>query len=268
MAIYHLKVNNVSRNHVKTKKEKDREKEGEVLPPKPPRSVIAAAAYRAGEKLVNEVSGKISDYRRKGGVYHSEIIAPRDAPFWCLNRSSLWNSVEQFNWRKNARFAKEIVIALPRELSPETNLELVRSFVTAEIVDRFNLVADTCWHKLESGSNNPHVHVLVPIREAKEDSFGDRVDAIEARRTVYKLREAWATHCNKYLADAGIGERIDHRRLKSQGIDREPTINIGLNAWLAEKAGTRTVPGDKLREIKRLNRERELARKAHEDRLR
>lgn len=266
MAIYVFKVNNISRNHTKTKTEKEKEKNGEILPPKPPRSIIAAAAYRAGEKLVDEVSGKVYDFRRKGGVYHSEIIAPDDAPFWCKDRLALWNVVEQFNCRQNARFAKDIVIALPRELSPETNLEVVRSFVKTEVVDRFNLVADVCWHELES-SHNPHVHILVPIREAKEDTFGDRrVDAIEARKTVYNLRKAWAAHCNKHLADAGIGERIDHRSLKEQGIDREPTINIGRKAWQAEKQGVKTKLGDKLRYIQRLNREREIAREEYRDR--
>lgn len=255
MAIYHFSVKNVSRNHTKTKKEKEKEKNGEPVKEKPPRSIIAAAAYRAGEKLIDEVSGKVYDYTRKTGIFHTEIIAPDDAPFWCRDRSTLWNTVEQENWRKNARFAKDITIALPKELSDESKLALVREFVTSEFVQRFNLVADVCFHKLDS--NNPHVHILIPIRVAEEEGFGDRVKAIEARKTVYELRIAWAAHCNRYLANAGIRERIDHRSLKEQGIEREPQIDIGAAAWALEKRGVRTELGDKLREIEALNRERE-----------
>ena len=32
------------------------------------KSAVAAAAYRAGEKITNEYDGKIHDYTRKGGV--------------------------------------------------------------------------------------------------------------------------------------------------------------------------------------------------------
>lgn len=258
MAIYHFSVKNISRNHTKTKKEKEKEKKGEPVKEKPPRSIIAAAAYRAGEKLVDEVSGKVFDYTRKTGIFHTEIITSDDAPFWCRDRQTLWNAVEQENWRKNARFAKDITIALPKELTDESKLELVREFVTTEIVQRFNLVADVCFHKLDS--NNPHVHILVPIRVAEEEGFGDRVKAIEARKTVYELRIAWAAHCNRYLANAGIRERIDHRSLKEQGIEREPQINIGAAAWALEKRNVRTEPKDRYREIKELNRVRELAR--------
>ena len=45
------------------------------------RSVIAAAAYRAGKKLKDEIKDKIFDYaRRVKGVVHSEILAPEGAP--------------------------------------------------------------------------------------------------------------------------------------------------------------------------------------------
>ncbi len=265
MPIYHFSVKNISRNHPKTRRERELEQQGIPVKDKPPRSAIAAAAYRSGERLVDEVTGTVYDYSRKTGVFHSEIITPDDAPFWVSDRSNLWNAVEQENWRKNARFAKDITIALPKELPHEVKLQLVREFVTAEIVQRFNLVADVCFHKLDC--TNPHVHILVPIRVAETEGFGDRVKAIEARKTVHELRIAWATYCNRYLENAGIRERIDHRSLKEQGIEREPQINIGAAAWALEKRGVRTEPGDKYREIRTLNRERERGRKEVEREL-
>ena len=43
-------------------------------------SAIAAAAYRAGEKLHSEYYGEVSDYTNKGGVICSEILLPDHAP--------------------------------------------------------------------------------------------------------------------------------------------------------------------------------------------
>ena len=44
------------------------------------KSVVAAAAYRSGTKLVNEWDGMTHDYTRKGGVVHAEIMLPAHAP--------------------------------------------------------------------------------------------------------------------------------------------------------------------------------------------
>ena len=44
------------------------------------RSAVEAAAYRSGEKLTNEWDGRTHDYTRKGGIVHTEIILPANAP--------------------------------------------------------------------------------------------------------------------------------------------------------------------------------------------
>ena len=41
---------------------------------------VAAAAYRAGTRLVDEHTGEVCDYTRKGGVVHTEIILHTNAP--------------------------------------------------------------------------------------------------------------------------------------------------------------------------------------------
>ena len=43
-------------------------------------SAIASAAYRAGEKLYSDYYGEVSDYTRKGGVIHTDIMLPDHAP--------------------------------------------------------------------------------------------------------------------------------------------------------------------------------------------
>ena len=67
------------------------------------RSAVEAAAYRAGEKLYSEYYGQVSDYTRKGGVIHSEILLPPHAPREYSDRQTLWNAVEEAERNKNAQ---------------------------------------------------------------------------------------------------------------------------------------------------------------------
>ena len=56
---------------------------------------MAAAAYRSGERLVNEWDGMTHDYTHKGGIgiIHTEIMLPTHAPPEFQDRSTLWNSM-------------------------------------------------------------------------------------------------------------------------------------------------------------------------------
>ena len=68
-------------------------------------SAVAAAAYRAGEKLHSEYYGEDSDYTRKGGVICSEILLPSHAPPEYADRETLWNAVEKAERGKKAQLA-------------------------------------------------------------------------------------------------------------------------------------------------------------------
>lgn len=231
MTIFHMEVKNIGRSQG--------------------RNSIAAAAYRSGGVLVDEGTGAVHDYSQKLGVDLTEIITPDGSPFWAQDRSTLWNVVQQHNTRKNARYCKEINIAIPRSLSREAHLTLVRGFVTQEIVNRFGLVCDVCWHDLDS--HNPHVHIMIPLRVAESEGFGERVKAIDHRKTVSDLRSAWASHANRYLSATGERE-ISEKSYQERGIDRVPEIHYGAQAWGLEKKGIRTKLGDRNREIREINR--------------
>ena len=80
------------------------------------RSAVAAAAYRSGGRLVDAGSGMAFDYTRKTGVIHSAVLLPAGAPDRLADRELLWNEVEASERRKDAQLAREIELALPREL--------------------------------------------------------------------------------------------------------------------------------------------------------
>ena len=97
------------------------------------RSATAAAAYRAGEKIIDERTGEIHDYAKKRGIDHNELILPSTTD-WRPTRAELWNAVEAKNKRADAQVAREFVIALPDELDASQRKQLALS-VAREIAD-------------------------------------------------------------------------------------------------------------------------------------
>ena len=97
-------------------------------------SVIASAAYRAGEKLYSERYGETRDYTRKAGVIFTEIVLPDNAPSAYKDRATLWNAVEKAETGKKAQLAYSFDIALQNELTMEENIALARRFVREQFV--------------------------------------------------------------------------------------------------------------------------------------
>jgi len=213
VAIYHLSVKTISRSAG--------------------RSATAAAAYRAGDKITDERTGEIHDYTRKGGVESTDIILPSNAPEWAADRSALWNAAEQSEKRRNSTVAREFEIALPSELDAEERRRLAVDFAR-ELVDRHGLAADVAIHapNKHGDEKNHHAHILVSTRRLTADGFTEKTRELDDRKTgeVERWRERFAELQNERLEQNGNAERVDHRSLKAQGIDREPTRHLGPSA--------------------------------------
>jgi len=204
MASYHISVKIISRGGGK--------------------SAIAAAAYRSRDKLYDERQAMEFDYSKKKDLAHSEILLPVNAPEKWKDRETLWNEVERFEKRKDAQLAREIELALPRELRLDQQIELVREFAQDQFVSR-GMIADICIHKSET---NPHVHIMLTTREITEDGFGKKVTDWNKRAELLKWREEWAIVQNRRLLEAGYDVQVDHRSYAVRGIDLEPQIKIGI----------------------------------------
>ena len=232
MAIYHLSAKVISRGKGK--------------------SATAAAAYRAGEKITDKRTGLTFDYSQRKGVYATEIIAPDHAPDWVGVRSQLWNSVELFETRRNSRLAREFDIALPVELSHDTKRELVRNFVKEQLVSR-SLVADVAFHDMNS--HNPHVHIMLTTRRIEAEGFGAKERDLDKKDFLLKLRESWSEIANRALERAGHSEKIDHRTLEEQGINRIPQIHLGADVAAMMKRGIATERGEEYLSISAANQQ-------------
>ena len=259
MAIYHCSIKIISRGKGK--------------------SAVAAAAYRAGEKILNQYDGIEHDYTRKGGVVHAEILLPDNAPAEYADRAVLWNAVEKIEKAKNSQLAREIEIALPVELTFLQNKSLVRDYVKKNFVEQ-GMCADVCIHDKNDG--NPHAHIMLTMRPFNEDKAwggkqkkeyildrnGEKI--YDKKKRSYKCksvpstnwneqtraeewRAAWAETANKYLAHLNHTERIDHRSYERQGIEQIPTVHLGVAAFQMEKRGIATERGNLNREIEVTN---------------
>lgn len=242
------------------------------------RSAVGAAAYRSGEKLYNEYDGIEHDYTKKGGVVYSEIMLCENAPKEYQDRQTLWNAVEQIEKSSKAQLAREYEVALPVELSREEQIKLVRDFAKENFVDN-GMCVDFSIHDKEDG--NPHAHIMLTTRPIEQDnSWGVKQKKeyildkngqkqYDKKKQTYKCktvkttnwdskeflqrsRESWAEKVNQELEKKSLPQRIDHRSLKEQGVDRVPTVHEG-GARKLEKRGIKTDRGKINREIKTAN---------------
>ena len=179
-------------------------------------SVTAAAAYRAGERIVDKRTGEVHDYRRRSGVSGTTILAPAGAAPWTRDRVELWNRVESNEARCDAQLARHWLLVLPRELDAETNKQLALTFYRRYVVSR-GIVVDVAFHDLDGP--NPHCHGLGTLRELAGDGFAARKNRTwNAKDFVVSCRKGWATLGNEFLARANVGQEqwIDHRTLEAQ----------------------------------------------------
>ncbi|MGP0092322.1 MAG: MobQ family relaxase [Xanthobacteraceae bacterium] len=241
------------------------------------RSVVAAAAYRGGDKLVEESTGAVHDYRRRRGVLEAFIVLPAGAPAWAADRERLWNEANRADQRANGRLATELELALPHELNAEQRRRLAATFAR-ELAERYRVAVDVALHMPGEGRDhrNHHAHMLVSQRELGPAGFGEvahkhrvrkkikgryrevEVAGIAALTTdVARLRVQWANAVNAAYREGGLDLRTDHRSHRDRGLEVEPTQHLGPSAAEMERRGKGSERGDINREIAARNAERQ-----------
>lgn len=250
MAIYHASTQSISRGAG--------------------RSAVAAAAYRAGVELADARTGLIHDYtrREKGSIVCAAIMLPDGGP---VDREVLWNAAEQAEKRKDARTAREWVIALPAELNAAQRQALAHDFA-GQLAQRYGVAVDVSIHRpdKEGDHRNHHAHILTTTRQVSRGENGEPILGEKAsielsdkkRRElglgqvaeeITALRQLWEQTANRHLERAGQEARIDHRSLKAQGLERAPTTHLGPHVVQMERRGLATERGEQHRARLALN---------------
>jgi hypothetical protein len=253
-------------------------------------SAVASAAYRAGVILKDERYDKSHDYSKKSGVMSADIILPTalKAKGLTVSREEIWNKAEHVEGRKDSRVAREWLVNLPYELSEEKRKALAHEF-TQTLADKYNIIADCAIHspskkEVARGADprNYHAHILATTREAKMGADGqlffDKQLKIpfewsnkkrKAKRLqssideIKEIRQLWVDMANSALAELDVTP-LDARSFKDQGLDRLPTVKMGVDATNMERKGINTDKGNENRAIHVINQRKEFTKQSKE----
>ena len=132
--------------------------------------------------------------------------------------------------RKNARMLDKIMVALPREFNAPQREDVVLKFIEAITDNAVPWIV--AFHDMGKDEQNPHAHIAIRDRDLET---GKTRCGLTEKGSTQKIRVLWQDILNECLIEAGSQSRVDHRSLKEQGIDRQPTIHEGpkLRAMLA-----------------------------------
>lgn len=247
MAIYHCSAHNISRSSGRT--------------------ATASIAYRAGEKIHDQRTGLTHDYTKRARhqeIAHTQIVSNLGIK---IDRSELWNLVEQRENRTDARTAKEFVLALPHELDKEQRQDLAIEFAQY-LVNRYGCIADVAIHTPSRAGDerNHHAHIMLTTRKAELGSnqeivFTEKIDLElknakrkemglqSSSKEIISIRQDWERIANASLERAGLDVRIDHRSHRELENGKIPQIHETPQVTAMRRKGIQT-------EISRQNDER------------
>ena len=214
------------------------------------------ASFHCSVKVGRSGSGAShADYITRSGKYATkekddlEAVESGNLPAWAETPKDFWRAADEHE-RANGTVYREFEIALPRELTKEQRLEMVREFVRQEVGDQYayTFAIHNPTATIEGGEQ-PHAHVMFSERKqdgieraagqyfkrwnAKEpEKGGCQKGNVASTPTVrkaelVKLRERFAKLQNRHLAKHGHAATVTHLSLKAQGIDREPEPHLG-----------------------------------------
>lgn len=272
MAIYHCSISNVSRAKGS--------------------SSCATLAYISGEKVHDDRLDKTYQYARSERVLETGTILPDSAPAEYANAEALFNAVEKHEIADNARTAKKIQVALPRELELAEQKKIIEDYIRNSLTKE-GYCATYAIHGDEKKTGNVHAHILVANRPInakgkwgckrktvfEKDENGNRIplldkdgnqkkdgkgtpqwkrvnveqNPLDKKEFLEKLRKEWATEVNKHLAPE---QQIDHRSNAARGLEDTPTIHEGYAARAMDERGEVSERCQTNRDIRQENAER------------
>lgn len=202
------------------------------------RSAVACAAYRSGELLRDKRTGQTHDYRRKGGVLSTGLIG------WQGTREELWQAAEAAERRKDARVAREIVVAIPEGLDADAMRAQVLAMVEWLHL-RYGVAVDYAVHSPSRAGDqrNYHAHLMLSTRASDGHALAaTKVRVLDDRKTgpeeIEAIRAYWGEHCQSMVSE---NERVawDHRSFARRGLEIEPTKHVGVHATAIERRAQR-----------------------------
>ncbi len=180
--------------------------------------MVAAAAYRSGLSLDDELTQETHDYTRRQGIENTFIAAPEYAPEWAHDWGRLWNAAEAAEVKKNARTAREVELALPASVSAREREQIVRK-VAGFLVERYGVAVACALHtpSRHGDHRNFHAHILMTTRRMEAGGLGKKTRELDdpktGRQEITNIR-VFTAAAIEVLAGSGSSERVDPRSHK------------------------------------------------------
>jgi len=189
------------------------------------RSAVAAAAYRACVKLIDQTTGLIHDYTKKKGHVETILIGADDI-------SELWNKAELAETRKNSTVARELMLPLPDQWTDNERRECVRD-IAQHLRDTYGVAVAGSIHAANRHDRNGHCHMMFTTRTVDADgNFGKKTRILDDMKTgeIKKLREAICKIVNDHAEKLGSDFYVYEGKFADKIKGHIPTKHIPITA--------------------------------------
>lgn len=224
-------------------------------------SITRTGAYNNRIRLKEAHTGKTYNYSARKDILAKGLLLPENAPQRLHDFQVLFEELDAAEKRKDAQLARDIIIALPNELSLKDQIALVEEFCRDNFVNE-GYAVNYAIHRgsfekerspkdilpAQERKDNPHAHLIIPFRKVGEDGFSRT--KLESRtrdpkQQLVSLRKSWADIQNRAFEHLRLPVRVSHLSLKEQGIDRQPALHMGAVAMAQERKGRPTERGNR-----------------------
>ena len=250
MAFFHLSINHISRSSG--------------------RSAVNAVASITGTCLVDERTKAIIDKTKLGTDTFWETLSPEGSGI-AKDDLSIWNKIEKFEddyavgryknlrtrekYKNSARIAHTYRFALPKQLTREQHIDLIRGIVK----DKFINIGLVATFSVLSKKDNPLAHIQVSHRAIENNQSFSKFKVTRALVSPNGIRETckfFADKTNAFFELLRMTERVDHRSYADRGIDLIPTKHRGGQVNKLDSLGKKSRISKRNEEIFEENKKR------------
>ena len=223
------------------------------------RTACGSSAYRACDKVIDN-AGNRHDFSRKSGYVTGGILLPAGAPAELMDRQTLWQRHDQKETRKDAQIFREVEVSLHNSLSYDAAAGVCIA-IGQKLADMGMCVQWDIHDKTnKKGERNLHAHLMLSMRELLPDgTFGKKNRSWNmyngGMNLADELRPFAAALMNAELDKIGVTDRVEYKSFVDRGIDRIPTVHVGVTGYALADQGILTYKMRLNKRIKEINAE-------------
>jgi Ti-type conjugative transfer relaxase TraA len=161
-------------------------------------SACNSSAYNSRSIIVDERTGEVFNYTKRGGNVYHEVLLPDHVDKKFKDITILSNEVERMERKDNSQLYAEFLLALDKDLDPNDPMTIeiykaqIYKYIELKGWIKEGLGVQIDIHKPDGGNNNWHCHGLVTTRRFLDTGLG-----FETK----KARDIWPQIRNNLVID-------------------------------------------------------------------